>query len=116
MMTSTFLPAVAPPAPPPLEADEVLDVRPATTPTTPAIRAITATSDNENFSLVFFPDMLSPLPRLSRGIRSEKTFSRQPEPYPERSYVSRNSRFDATFLTSGHRLGHYVACDERNVS
>src|SRR3954452_4709623 len=62
MITSTFLPAAAPPLPPPLALDESPDVRPATTPTTTAIRAITATSDSENFSFGLLPDMLSPLP------------------------------------------------------
>src|SRR3954465_8525386 len=50
MMTSTFLPAAAPPAPPPLLADWLPDVRPATTPITTAMSAMTATSDSENFT------------------------------------------------------------------
>src|SRR3954454_18669623 len=69
MITSTFLPAAAPPLPPPLALDESPDVRPATTPTTTAIRAITATSDSENFSFGLLPDMLSPLPPSNWPLR-----------------------------------------------
>src|SRR5262245_7332288 len=50
MMTSTFLPAALPPAPPPVELDELPDARPPTTPTTSAMSAMTATSDSENFT------------------------------------------------------------------
>src|SRR3954453_2144904 len=50
MITSTFLPAAAPPLPPPLLVDDPLDARPPTTPTTAAISAMTATSDSENFT------------------------------------------------------------------
>src|SRR3954469_21456397 len=50
MITSTFLPAAAPPLPPPPLLDDPPDARPATTPTTTAISAITATSDSENLT------------------------------------------------------------------
>src|SRR3954451_10116780 len=69
MITSTFLPAAAPPLPPPLALDESPDVRAPTTPTTTAIRAITATSDSENFSFGLLPDMLSPLPPSNWPLR-----------------------------------------------
>src|SRR6185369_7334819 len=53
MITSTFLPPAAPAvaAPPPLP-DEPPDARPATTPNTAAMSAITATSESENFTRV----------------------------------------------------------------
>src|SRR5690349_4710869 len=61
MMTSTFLPAAAPPDPPPPPLlDEPPEARPATTPTTSPISAITATSDSENFRRVFMAKPLLP--------------------------------------------------------
>src|SRR5689334_19279391 len=53
MITSTFLPAAAPPDPPPVLDDVPPAARPATTPSTTAISTITATSDNENLILTF---------------------------------------------------------------
>src|SRR3954451_12271954 len=69
MITSTFLPAAAPPLPPPLELDESPDVRPATTPTTTAMRAMTATSDSENFNFGFLPDISLSTPSPIRPAR-----------------------------------------------
>ena len=68
MITSTFLPAALPPAPPPLELDDDPDARPPTTPTTSAMSTMTATSDSENFtrplviSLRPSPPQLDPVP------------------------------------------------------
>src|SRR6185437_11885215 len=50
MITSIRLPAVLPPLPPPEPLPPAEVARPATTPTTTASRAITATSDSENFT------------------------------------------------------------------
>src|SRR5215475_10773965 len=62
MITSTFLPAVLPPLPPPLELDELPDARPPTTPTTSAMSAMTATSDSENFTRLLVISLPDPLP------------------------------------------------------
>jgi hypothetical protein len=51
MMTSTRLPAAAPPSPPPPLLPVPPVARPATTPTTAAMRAITATREAENTTL-----------------------------------------------------------------
>src|SRR5262245_36704346 len=53
MITSTFLPAAAPPDPPPVLDDVPPAARPATTPRTTAMSTITATSDSENLILTF---------------------------------------------------------------
>src|SRR5215217_8734360 len=74
MITSTFLPATAPPLPPPELSDVPPEARPATTPRTMPISAMTATSDSENFSRVLAMENLSsrrPDERLpARGVSS----------------------------------------------
>src|SRR5262245_39262522 len=69
MITSTRLPAAAPPSPPPdPPLEEPPDARPATTPSTSPIRAMTATSANEHFSRGLAMGFSPPRPRsLNRG-------------------------------------------------
>src|SRR4051794_4389206 len=74
MITSTFLPAVVPPWPPPLLLLDSPEVRPATTPTTPAMSAITATRDSENFTRALLSPMLSPPSSLARAHRLRERF------------------------------------------
>src|SRR5215218_11450549 len=93
MMTSTFLPAAAPPLPPPPPPDSPPDARPATTPTTPAISAMTATSDSENFSRVFLSPMLPLSPGPSSPARRERTFSRCDDRTPRFERCQENIRF-----------------------
>src|SRR5436309_2776436 len=67
MMTSTFLPATAPPLPPPPPLDDPPEARPATTPTTTAISAMAATSESENFTRVLvIGSLVSPTSGLSQ--------------------------------------------------
>src|SRR5690242_3261825 len=73
MITSTFLPAAAPPAPPPVLDEVPPAARPATTPSTTAINTITATSDNENLILTF--EAISP-PR-KRLLRLGREYTRR---------------------------------------
>src|SRR3954470_1938283 len=100
MITSTFLPAAAPPLPPPLALDDSPVVRPATTPTTTAMRAITATSDSENFSFRFLPDILSPLPSpTGLGSQLRERFLDADEPSAAGATCQENSRSDAECVT-----------------
>src|SRR3954454_10820966 len=99
MITSTFLPAVAPPLPPPLALPESPDVRPATTPTTPAMSAMTATSDSENFTRVLVLD-ISPLslPR-NRPTRLRERFLGAVEPRDVTSCCQEDSHSVAVCIT-----------------
>src|SRR5689334_21470013 len=74
MMTSTFLPDAAPPLPPPLLEDWLPDVRPATTPRTTAMRAMTATSDSENFTRGDLRDISLSLRFSRRRVRLRERF------------------------------------------
>ncbi len=76
MITSTFLPPAAPALaePPPLP-EPPPEARPATTPTTSPIRAMTATSDSENFSRVLAMNYFSSQRSVSPGPSTKETFS-----------------------------------------
>src|SRR5262245_649765 len=100
MITSTFLPAASPPVPPPLAVLVSPDVRPATTP------GDHGDQRQRELQLRLLPGHLSPLPRLSRRRRSEKTFSRRRGRYPAGSSVSRKCCCNANSLTNRPRLGH----------
>jgi hypothetical protein len=68
MITSTFLPAALPPAPPPLELDDPPDARPPTTPTTSAMSTMTATSDSENFTRLLVMSLRPSPPRWTLSL------------------------------------------------
>src|SRR3954469_26018347 len=109
MMTSIFLPPAAPAlAAPPLLPDDPPEARPATTPTTSPIRAMTATSDSENFSRVlamrilllprsFVPSVPQPRKRfLERGHCRPVTFRCQEITFSSRMlYSARHVRCSA---------------------
>src|SRR3954452_11840948 len=92
MITSTFLPAAAPPDPPPLLDDVPPAARPATTPSTTAISTITATSDSENLILTF-EVILSP---------PEKTFSATPARVQSSGRKSRENVYSLSGMVPLH--------------
>src|SRR4051812_7814410 len=92
MITPTFLPAAAPPAPPLVLDDVPPAARPATTPSTRAISTITATSDSENLILTF-EVILSP---------PEKTFTSTAARVPLLGGMSRENVYSMSDMVPLH--------------
>src|SRR6185437_8906355 len=92
MITSTFLPAAAPPDPPPVLEDVPPAARPATTPSTTAISTMTATSDSENLILTF-EVILSP---------PEKTFTASSTRVQTRREMSRENVYSLSDTIPPH--------------